>query len=335
MNKEELLKFIAAMALSTGLGADEIAKSIGYDDSNDENDLIKFAKDAISPSDLAVSGTITPTRANKFIDLIAKNNQILQKVTVIPMDSLKSDYDVWDMEKGVLVRVNEGADPSDAQKKKIQNAGRELDAKSMQLFADVLRATILNNQHRPNLTAWLDEKFSVKFGNELAYLGFTGESDDYANGLFTELNKGWVYLAKNETGTKTGTYATDDTMVERLEKLVDQADDDMGDDAKIIIHRKDFISYCIEVGKTTNSAALLIEAAAQGFAGYGFEVTNNMPTGKYILTPLKNLVFGMADKIYRAREFNARKRAIEYTFDIYADYDIAVPRLTSYIEVSS
>jgi len=335
MNKEELLKFITALSISQGIGVDELTKGLPQENSNEEHILVKFAKDAISPSDLAVSGTITPTRANKFIDLIEKNNQILQKVTVIPMESLESEYDVWDMQKGSLVRVAEGSEPSSDQKKKLENKGRKLSAKPMQLFADVLRATILNNQHRPNLTAWLDGRFSIRFGNDLAYLGFVGEKDDYSNSLFKNLNKGWITIAKEESETKTGTYDSSDTMVERLQKLVDQADDEVGDDAKILIHRKDFIKYCIEVGKSTNSSALLIDAAAQGFAGYGFEVTNNMPTGSYMLTPLKNLVFGMANNIYRAREFNSRKRAIEYTFDIYADYDIAVPRYVSFIEASS
>ena len=332
MTPEQLAAFMKAF----GIDEEQLSKHLaGGEASGEESDLVKFAKGAIAPSDLAVSGTISPTRASKFIDLIQKNNQLLSKVTVIPMESLKSEYDVWDMDRGVLVRVPEGSEPNDTQKKKIQNKGRKLDAKAMQLFADVLRATILNNQHRPDLVKWLDNNFSIKFGNELVYLGFVGEKDDYANEEFKNLNKGWIQVAKDDGETNKTTYAADDTMVERLEKLVDVADDEMGDDAKILIHRKDFIKYCIEVGKSTNSSQLLIEAAAQGFAGYGFEVTNNMPSGKYMLTPLKNLVFGMANKIYRSREFNSRKRAVEYTFDIHADYDIAVPRFVSFIEASS
>ena len=327
---EELKAFLKA------IGVDVDALPGGFEkEVDEESDLVKFAKDAISPSDLAVSGTISPTRAIKFIDLITKNSKLMDKVTVIPMSSLKTDYDVWDMEKGVLVRVAEGSEPTAAKKKKIENAGRTLDAKAMQLFADVLRSTILNNQHRPNLTAWLDSKFATKFANELVYLGFVGVKDDYSNSAFENLNKGWIQVAKDESDTKKGTYATDDTMVARLEKLVNNADDDLGDDAKILIHRKDFQKYCIEVGKSTNSAQLLIEAAAQGFAGYGFEVTNNMPSGTYMLTPLKNLVFGMVSEIYRAREFNSRKRAIEYTFDIQADYDIAVPKFVSLLTPES
>ncbi len=329
MNKEQMLSFITALAVANNLDANEITKSITPPQANEESDLVKFAKDAIGPSDLAVSGTISPTRATKFIDLIKNNNDLLKKVTVIPMDSIESEYDVWDMERGVLVRVDEGKEPTDTQKKKIQNKGRKLTAKPMQLFADVLRATILNNQHRPNLAAWLDNRFSIKFGSELSYLGFIGEKDTYSPKEFKNLNKGWVQIAKDESDTNKTTYAADDTMVARLEKLVDSADNDMPDDAKILIHRKDFIKYCLEVGKSTNTAQLLIDAAASGFAGYGFEVTNNMPSGTYMLTPLQNLVFGMVSNIYRAREWNSRKRAIEYTFDIYADYDIAVPRFVS------
>jgi len=291
--------------------------------------LIQFAKDAIGPQDLAVSGEITASRANKFIDLITSQDDLLKRVNIIPMDSLKSTYDVWDMDKGVLVRVAEGSEPTNAKKKKISNKGRELDSKPMQLFADVTRASILNNQHRPNFISWLDGRFAKKFSNELIYLGFVGEKDDYANSDFKNLNKGWLQIVNDEADANKTTYAAEDSMVDRLQKLVDTADDDLPDDAKIFIHRKDFLKYCIEVGKSTNTAELLIQAAAQGFAGYEFVVTNNMPSGTYMLTPLQNLVIGVVSKIYRNREWNSRKRAVEYTFDIHADYDIAVPKFAS------
>jgi hypothetical protein len=332
MNREQMLSFITALAVANNLDANEIAKSITPPQANEESDLVKFAKGAITPTDLAVSGEISATRANKFIDLIQKNNQFLSKITVIPMESLKTTYDVWDMERGILVRVDEGQEPTEAQKKKIQNKGRKLEAKAVQLFTDVLRATILNNLHRPNLTAWLDGKFSIKFGNELVYLGFVGVADDYANEEFKELNKGWIQVAKDEDATNKDTYAADSTMVDRLKALVDNADDELPDNAKILIHRKDFINYCIEVGIETNSSALLIQAAAEGFGGYAFEITNNMPSGTYMLSPLENLVLGVVGKIYRAREFNSRKRAIEYTFDFYPDYDVAVPRFVSLMQ---
>lgn len=316
---------IAALLKAFGVTPEAIAE-VQKSNDPEEHDLVKFAKDAIGPTDIAVNGTIDPSRANKFIDLIQNRNDLLKKVTVIPMDSLKSTYDVWDAQNGILVRVDEGKEPTAAQKKKIENDGRELDAKPMQLFADLTRASILNNQHRPNFVAWLDTKFATKFASELVLLGFKGEKDNYSPANFVNLNKGWIQIAKDEAAAPKVTYAAEDSMVARLEKLVDEADDDMGDDAKIFIHRKDFIKYCLEVGKSTNTAELLIAAAAQGFAGYGFEVTNNMPSGTYMLTPPKNLVFGMVAKIYRSREWNARKRAVEYTFDIYADYDIAVPK---------
>jgi len=319
-------------AFLKSIGVDiEGANSFTPGENEEQSDLVKFAKSAISPADLAVSGDISASRASQFIDLIEKENSFLSKTTVIPMESLKSEYDVWDMANGVLVRVAEGSEPTATQKKNIENNGRVLDAKPMQLFADVLRATIINNQNRPNLTSWLDQKFATKFGNELVYLGFTGENDTYSPANFKNLNKGWITLAKEVSGVNKSTYAADDAMVKRLEALVDNADDNMGDDAKILIHRKDFLKYCIEIGTSTNTASLITQAAAEGFGGYGFEITNNMPSGSYMLTPTKNLVTGIAQKIYRSREWHSRKRAIEYTFDIYADYDIAVPKLVSFV----
>jgi len=335
MNKELLLSAMTAMALAAGIDTQEIQKSFNAGIKTQEHPLIKFAKGEITPEDLAVSGEISPTRAAHFIDLIQKSDEFLKKVTVIPMDQLTTTYDVWDMLRGSLVRVPEGQEPTEEQKKKIQNAGRKLSAKPVQLFADVTRSSILSNMHHPNFAAFLDSKFANRFAGDITYLGFVGSSDEYENADFKELNKGWIQVALDENGTNKVEYAEDDTMVDRLEKLVKSADDDLGDDARILIHRNDFLDYCLEVGKSTNTSELLIQAAAQGFAGYRFEITNNMPSGTYMLTPLKNLVFGMVSKIYRARKFNERKRAVEYTFDAHIDYDIAVPKFVSLATLSS
>jgi len=248
------------------IAAMEANATVDFEKDEEKHDLIKFAKGVIGPTDLAVAGEITPSRANKFIDLITSQDKLLSQINVIPMDSLKTTYDVWDMEKGILVRVPEGSEPSDSKKSGVSNEGRELDSKAMQLFADVTRASILNNQHRPNFISWLDGRFANKFSSELLYLGFVGEKDTYSPQEFKNLNKGWLQIANDESDSNKVTYAADDSMVKRLETLVDSADDDLPDGAKIFIHRKDFIKYCLEVGKSTNTAELLIQAAAQGFA---------------------------------------------------------------------
>ncbi len=335
MNGKIFLSSLVSALVSAGelskSDIDALVPKLFNADDPEQNELIKFAKGAITPTELAVSGTLSSTRANLFIDLIQDESAFLQKTTVVPMASLESDYDVWSMASGVLVRVAEGIDPTDAQKKVIQNVGRTLNAKSVQLFADVLRSTIINNQNNPNLMAMLDRSFAKKFGDEIVLLGFTGTADDYAGGLFTELNKGWVHLAANEADSKKTTYASDATMVERLDALIANSDDTMPDDAKILIHRKDFVKYASEVGAATNNAQLIMQAAATGHGGYGFEITSKMPRGTHILTPLKNLVTGVCSTISRDRAWNSRKRAIEYTFDFATDYDLAVPKHASYI----
>jgi len=333
----DMLKFLslaAAGAIASGeFSVDDMQKMVksldasdGDENNDSENDLVKFAKGAITPEQLSVSGTITPRRASLMIDLIQSQSSFLSRISVIHMDSLSSEYDVWDMANGILVRVAEGAEPTEAQKKQISNAGRTLTALPAQLFADLTRSTILSNQWRPNLTGWLDERFSIKFGNEMVKLGFDGVADDYANTKFNELNKGWIYLAQTEADTVKSKYSVDGTMVQKLERLVQAAADDMPEDAVIFIHRKDVIKYASEVGASTNNAALIMEAAAKGYGGYSFEVNNKMPRGVFMLTPLKNLVLGVSGEMSRDRVWNARKRAVEYTFDVSNDYDIAVPK---------
>lgn len=291
----------------------------------EEHELIKFAKGVIAPEDIAVNGVLTPSQSSKFVDLIQNANEFLKEITVQPMDKLKTNYDVWDIARGILVRVPEGSKPTSRQLKKIKNSGRMLVAQPMQLFATLTKSSILNNRHKPNFAGWLEKKYSTAMANDMAYLGFVGKEDDYSNDNFENLNKGWIQVAKDDTDTKKVTYAESDTIKDRLDKLVEKADDTMPDNAKIMIHRKDFLKYCSEIGTSTNTSDLIITAAAKGHSGYEFKITNDMPRGEYMLTPLKNLVFGIVAEVGKSREWNGQERAINYTFDVNVDYDIAVP----------
>jgi len=337
---KDMLKFLslaAGGAIASGEFSvndmEKMVKELHGDEgenSDSENDLIKFVKGAITSEQLAVNSTVTPRRAAIMIDLIQSQNDFLNKITVVNMDSLTGEYDVWDMASGILVRVPEGSLPSEAQKAIIENRGRTLDAKAVQLYADLLKSAIISNQWRPDFTGFVDARFSTKFGNELVKLGFEGIADDYANSNFNELNKGWVHLASTESATSKSVYSPDDTMVEKLNRLIEASDDDMPENAVILIHGKDVLSYATEVGASTNNAALIMEAAAKGHGGHSFEINNKMPRGIFMLTPLKNLVMGVAGQMSRDRQWIPRKRAVEYTFGMFNDYDIAVPKYVVY-----
>jgi hypothetical protein len=165
-----------------------------------------------------------------------------------------------------------------------------------------------------------------KFANEFTLLGFTGVGTDASD--FDHLNEGWVYLAENNANTKKATYdgTTPDDYVTRLQKLLDVVDDDVLDSVTILMSPRDYESYVKELGTGNKAVNVLLNANAKSYLGHPILPVRYFPAGKYMATPMENLVFGICSQVSRDRQYNARKRVVEYTFDIAVDYEIAVDK---------
>jgi hypothetical protein len=123
------------------------------------------------------------------------------------------------------------------------------------------------------------------------------------------------------------TYTSGAVMTTRLQKVVAAINADVkGPQTAILMSYADWEAYVLEVATTAYEASILLTANAKTFMGYPIELSKYMPAGKYFATPLNNLCFGISTQIYRAREFNARKRCLEYTFDLGCDYEIIVKK---------
>lgn len=297
---------------------------------NFKSPLIGLVKGAMSPQDFELSGNLTPEHSNKMIDVIRDNSQFLSKVETVKMAKLETEVDAHDIAEGILVRVAEGTEPTDEQLTGIENIGCKLKALPVQLFSNVKKSTIENNAFNVNFDEETFTKFMKRFSNELVYLGFAGES---AEGIsFKTLNHGWLDIARTSDKTNKATYAANATISDRLTALVRQIHEDVIGEASIIINPKDYQEYLLEIAKDTATASILLNATAKSFLGYPIEVQNKIPQGTYLATPLKNLVFGMCMDIFRSREWNNRKRVVEYTFDVSCDYEIIVKKWATICE---
>lgn len=291
--------------------------------------LVSLIKGNLSPQDFEVSGNLTPINANIMIDTIKKNN-FLSKVQTVKMSKLETEVDAHDIAEGILVRVAEGEDPTNEQLASIKNIGCKLKALPVQLFANVTKSAVENNAFNKNFDQDTFNKFMRRFSNELVYLGFAGTA---ATGTsFVTLNNGWLDIIKNNADTNKATYAENATISERLTALVREIHEDVIGESAIIINPKDYQEYLLEIAKDTATASILLNATAKSFLGYPIEVQNKIPQGTYLATPLKNLVFGMCIDIFRAREWNNRKRVIEYTFDVACDYEVVVKKWATICE---
>ncbi len=63
---------------------------------------------------------------------------------------------------------------------------------------------------------------------------------------------------------------------------------------------------------------------ARRFRGHSIETHPLLPSGQVLFTPMKNLIYGLHTEIKRDRAWHSRRRALEYTFDMAFDFEVAV-----------
>lgn len=288
------------------------------------NDILKGSMNA---TNITLSGSLTPEQSHNFIDVIKQNNGFLQKIHTEKMGRLTKELDAWDVAKGILVRVASGEKPNDSQRSALSKVGAKLDAKSVQLFSRILQDALEDNKSNPNFEKETFDGFTKAFGNDLALLGFTGESDTY-DGTFKTLHKGWLQVVKDSSDAVKLTYAASEKVSNRLSALVGSIDPDIVSEARILINPSDVQEYNKELS-ALNSPLHLVQGGANQILGIPFEITPLMPKGTYLATPLKNLVLGVVLDIRRNRWYDAEERALKYVFDVFTDYEVVVKKWAS------
>lgn len=296
--------------------------------------LNAISKADIKPTDVTLSGNLTPQQARTFIKAIVDRQSILKNVTVDIASKLTKERSAYDIGKGVLNRhVSGQAVPADAMKK-LGTIGCTLDmTKAVSLNARILQETINDNKDNPDFEKEQFEGFSIAFTNDLDYLGIAGTADNPASDApFLELAKGWVKVAKESTtATKTTTNAS--TITARLKVVVQNLHEDVkGGKAEIYLSATDYDAYQLEVAESHPNSGALTNGGINTFLGYKLNPNPNMEAGEYLATIPKNMVFGIATQIERNRWYDNEASALRYKFVVYCDYEFDIHKYVTFVE---
>lgn len=296
------------------------------------DDVVALAKGLIGPADLAVGGTITPKAAQRLIQMVFKSD-FLSKVTTEMTTALSQEVSAIDMARRQLVRVAQGVDPDEGQFATAGNYGCVLTMLPVQLFPSIKLDTLRANKDNPEILSMLEQSFSTALARDLVDLGFNGVSDDNTGAnreaKFIRLNKGWVQVAKDHDATKkVDIDVATDGWIASLTEIVNAADDRAKRDSVFVMNEADADDYARELGLPITGTAMRADSPLRRFEGRPIEAVGDMPRGKVLFTPLKNLVHGIHVDVKRDRAYHARKRALEFTFDMAVDYEIAVKEYT-------
>lgn len=292
------------------------------------DDIVALAKGLIGPTDLAVGGVLSPTAATKLIQMVFKTD-FLSKVTTEIMTSLSQEVSAIDMARRQMVRVPQGTDPDEGQFASAGQYGCIMTALPIQLFPSVKLDTLRQNKDNPQLLTELETSYALAIARDLVDLGMNGVSDDNAGAnreaKFIRLNKGWLQIAKDAASTKKVDIdpATTGWKV-ALGAITTAADPRALRDSTLIMNEADADQYFREIAAPVTGTALIADSPIRRFEGRAIEAVGDMPRGKVMFTPLKNLVHGIHADVKRDKAYHNRKRALEFTFDMAVDYEIAV-----------
>lgn len=294
------------------------------------DDAILLAKSLIGPTDLANGGTLTPQQAQKLISLLWKDG-FLSKVTTVRMSKLTRNVDVIDILRRQLVRVAQGEEPTTDDLTKGAEFGCKLTALDAQLFATLTLDYLKENKDNPQLQKEIETGFNTVLQNDIVDLGFNGIEDDGAGNTreekFLHLNKGWLQVAREADGAqKIAIDPATDGWIATLKGVTELQDHRALGSSVYVMNTADADEYGEEINAPVTGHEVQSGSPARRFRGRNIEAHPNFPQGKVLFTPIKNLVYGLHTTIDRNRAYHNRRRALEYTFDMSFDFEIAVKK---------
>jgi hypothetical protein len=298
-------------------------------------ELIKSG--GLKPNEATLSGTLTPKQGKLFAKSIIAANALLGKVTTDITGKLTKERSGWDAAKGMLTRHKSGDKAPKDNFKKLGKIGCKLDmTRGVELNAQINDDTLEDNQDDPNFEKEQFASFNTVFGNDLLYLGIVGtdDSDDHT-ASFDELAKGWFTVAKESDDTNKLT-TSDGSILHRLKYLVKNANKDARSMSTILMSDDDYTEYQFEISEKYKDLATLLKADRSTFMQIPIEVSADITNGEYLMTPLKNMIFGISSRVKRDRWFSNEESCLKYKFVVYPDYEFDIHKyvtIMTYVEV--
>jgi hypothetical protein len=293
-------------------------------------DLLRKA--GISSTSLSISNTLTPSRAREFISAVRNQNAFLGMTTRVDMRSLQQDVPAINLGVGNLVRFTNGT--SNSAWVGTTNIGKRLTALQVDLFFQILLDTMVEFQDIPSLQTFLQTQYTIAFANDLVNLGFTGTDDDYTGSAYAELNKGWLHLAKNASGSHkvdisdVGGADYTGNQIQIMKAMLAQLPTKfITEDLRFVMGYAEFQDYQYELaslGGSVLNADLLQNSNASRFGGVPIQPVHFIASDSYLLTPMKNFVHGVAMDIRYAREERPVDGCINYRYTVYNDYEFSI-----------
>lgn len=292
--------------------------------------LIAKGANGIDTTDLANGGKLDSQRANKFIDYMVDSSVLLKNIEVIRMTSDTYQLDTIGVAGRIVRKATENVAPTEIAG--VSTGKRTMQVTEVILPFDIGYRFLEDNIEKGGAEDHVARLFAQQFANDVEDLGINGDTADVsADADFLTIDNGWVKIAKTEAAfNKYDTAASTDykgavfpgmlrAMPEKWKRrrdLVFLVSPQVEEDYRLSLANRE----------TVLGDQQLTEGTVQKFAGYNVIAVPFLPTGTHLLTPWKNLAFGIHEReILVEKQRQTRKRVIEYTTTARIDYNWVNP----------
>lgn len=276
----------------------------------------------------ATGGQLTTEQAEKFIDTVVAQDQLLQKIQTVTMSSKTYQLNTVGLAGRVMRKAAEGTDPGFTQSVTI--TPKSLISQEVILPYDITFSFLEENIQKENAEDLINEVFAKAFKNDLLDLAFNG---DEANAdPFIMINDGYLKLMAQDPGVAKYTIPAEpsykNVFKEMLSRLPNKWKNNPAELCFLLApeieeaYRNELAERNTALGDT-----MITEFRRAQYCGIDIVPVPFIPGGegeKIILTKYQNLAAGLGRDIRIGKQIQERKRIVEYTITAKVDFNYIV-----------
>jgi len=281
----------------------------------------------ITTGDLSTGGRMNPTQANRFIDYMVDNSELLRSAQLVRMQADRFDLDTIAVGSRILRKCVEATAPADVAG--VTHAKRQLTVTEVILPFDISFSYLEDNIEGGDVQDHLMRLFAAQYANDLEDLGINGLGT--GGDPFLSIEAGWIALAKDVNHTGVHVFDTNGStsylevvfpgmvaaMPEKWKRAVGALE--------IMVSPAVEEAYRLEL--TARNSALgdnyLTKKESPAYLGWPVRPAPCLPNDVLLFTKPKNLAWGIHARHLRVgKQIQERKRVIEVTVTSRLDFEI-------------
>ena len=287
-----------------------------------------IAKKSAMDSSILTGGTLAEDKADELISLLVKQNDLLSKVRVDPLNADKGYVNTINVSPRSL-RSGDYFDSNTNLTEVTPNSHEyncvetvlAFDLKYSVLENIITNATVNNKLDESKAEKQILEEMTKAFANDLADLAWNGNDGSADN--FLKINDGWLQLLidRGEANivdiTPIGAGELSDIFSAMMKAM------------PTMYRRKDLIKFLLSANAVEDYIDV-IQATSNRILTRQDKLTSRqadiiadpyLPADNHVLVDPKDLAMGVSRKMRIDRNDNGRKRAIEYTITMKTDFE--------------